>query len=504
MEKLVQYGMRRSEVGIVLIVLVLAFWLSACGQRGTGSALPGDSVPGGSAAPADSTQRIHAMLNNIVQDWEGQAEFVREFRRRTGVELVITQPPHQSYSERVLLQLVSTSVPDIIEILPEYLPRLVQGDQIIPLNAFIAGARYMSSVYPAYMESVRHPNGSIYGIPARDGGGCVTYIRADWLENLGLSMPTTYAELERVMHAFTTMDPNRSGVDDTVAYTDVAGAAHDWYNRLILGEGRVEIYYDYDRELWVDGLTETATRVGLERLKRWYDAGYIDPDITTNTTFSARTKFINGQAGIFTYWANHWARNLQDRTAAADSTDARIVPMPALEGVRYIRRVAPLLVITTASPHPHLVFEQFIDRQYDKGPMQMLFTFGVEGFHYDRTPAGIAFRPNLQDPYGAAFTKAYVPPGSQINDWELPMQLDPLVAQSIAVLDNSPYHEKQRWGGPMFSQYFVEIEQNLKPDVITAYLTGSMTLDEALAWYGDGAQRLYLNEILAELNGTAQ
>ncbi len=503
-----QYGFSTLKKGLVFLSLfVLAVLIGCSGGDGMGRNEPSRERTGsGSDENRDPTDppHIHAMLNNIVQDWEGQRYFIEEYNRLTGVELRITQPPHQSYPERVLLQLASNDVPDIIEVLPEYLPRLVREELVIPLDPFFADARYISSVYPEYLESVRHPDGNLYGVPARDGGGCVTYIRMDWLENVGLSVPQTYEELEAVLHAFTYGDPNRTGRDDTFGYTDVAGGSHDWYNRLALGTGRIEMYYDYSLERWVDGLTRDEARIGLRRLKEWYDAGYVDPDVATNTTFTARTKFINGQAGIFTYWANHWARNLQDRTAMADVPQARIIPLPPPEGVQYIRRVPPVLVITAASPHPDVVFRHFFDGQFDKGPLQMLFTFGVEGYHWERRDGGIAFLENPEDPYEAPFTRSYVPPGSSINDWALPDALDPLVARSIEILQADPYYEKQRWGSDAFNRYFVEIEDRLKPETITAYLSGNLTLDEALQRYRREAERLYLSTILDELNGVTE
>ena len=48
-------------------------------------------------------------------------------------------------------------------------------------------------------------------------------IRKDWLDNLGLEMPTNAEELLEVMRAFTEDDPNGSGAADTIgfAYNDV-------------------------------------------------------------------------------------------------------------------------------------------------------------------------------------------------------------------------------------------------------------------------------------------
>ena len=297
----------------------------------------------------DKAQVIHAMLNNILQDWEGQAAFAIAFYKQTGIQLLITQPPHQNYTDRAFMQLESNQVPDILEILPEYLPRLINEGLIIPLDQFIAQAEYLGEIEPEFIESLRHPDGKIYAFPARDGGGCVSYIRKDWLDYLGLEVPTDWESLVAVLEAFTHADPNQNGLNDTYGYTDVAAGSQDWYNRLVMGSGRIEIFYDNVHKRWVDGFTLAETREALIRFKDLFDRGLIDPGITTNTTYSARTKFINGQVGIFTYWANHWARNLQDRVIAADHPDARIIAISAIEGARYIRRIPPVLVITQAS-----------------------------------------------------------------------------------------------------------------------------------------------------------
>ncbi|MBU0935328.1 MAG: extracellular solute-binding protein [Spirochaetes bacterium] len=445
---------------------------------------------------------IHAFLNNILQDWEGQKDFSAEFEKLTGTKLQITQPPHQNYMERVFLSLSSDMVPDIIEVLPEYLPRLIQTGTIIPLDSFISKSSNLQSVDSRFLDPLRNPDGQLYAFPARDGGGCITYIRQDWLDNLGLPIPETWAELVRVMEAFTFDDPDGNGINDSYGYTDVAAASQDWYNRLIFGEGRVEIYWDEPEGRWVDGLTRPATQAALIRLKELYDRGIIDPAIPTNTTYAARTKFINGQAGIFTYWANHWARNLQDRTEAASSPAARILPLPAPRGVRYIRRIPPVLVISAAATDPAFVFEHMIDRQYDKGPVQTLFTLGVKGIHWDLKDGRISFLPNPLDPFQADYTKAYVPPGSQINDWELPLELDPLVGKALEIFRRNPSEDRQKWGGEFFSQYHQEIEQVLKPDIMSSYLAGDRDLTEAMELYRREAARLYLDEILNELNGS--
>ncbi|MBN2618218.1 MAG: hypothetical protein JXR64_07910, partial [Spirochaetales bacterium] len=80
---------------------------------------------------------ISVYLDTIIQDWEGQKEFINEFNRLTNSSLLITQPPHQQYMDKLLLSFSDVSAPDICEILPEYLSIFISKEYIIPLNNLI-------------------------------------------------------------------------------------------------------------------------------------------------------------------------------------------------------------------------------------------------------------------------------------------------------------------------------------------------------------------------------
>jgi putative aldouronate transport system substrate-binding protein len=321
-----------------------------------------------------------AYLDTIIQDWEGQDEFVKEYNRLTNSDLKIVQPPHQQYMDKLILSF-SDRAPDVCEILPEYLSFFISKGYILPLNSYISESRYIREFDPVFLDSYRDKSGEIYGFPVRDGAGCVTYIRKDWLDNLGLDIPTTWDEFYNVLVEFTYNDPDGNGINDTRGYTDVNSSSEDWYNRAIMLDARVEVYYK--EGVWVDGFTEPQMIEALERLKLIYNQNLIDSNLTNNTTFTARNRFINGDVGIFTYWANQWTRNLNDRTRAISGENAEIVAIPPIEGGYYIKRVAPMLVISTKSINPNYVFTNFIDRQYDKKEIQTLFTYGVKGYHWD-------------------------------------------------------------------------------------------------------------------------
>lgn len=443
-------------------------------------------------------KKITAYLDTIIQDWEGQIEFIDEYEQLTDIKLDIVQPPHQQYMDKLIVSFSGMSPPDICEILPEYLSMFITSGIAVPLDNFIESSRYIKDFDPDFLNNYRSQDGKIYGFPSRDGGGCVTYIRKDWLDNLGLSIPETWDDFYNVINAFTHNDPDQNGLNDTKGYTDINSASEDWYNRAVMIDARVGIYNK--NEKWIDGFTEPAMTKALNRLKRIYQEGLTDPNITTNTTFTARNRFISGDVGIITYWGNHWARNLLERTKAVSGDMVRIIPIPPLKGGFYIKRVSPLLMITKNAEDPNMVFSSFIDNQYDKAKIQKLFTYGVKGYHWDSINGDVKFLINRNDPYTVPFTKAFVPPIAIINDWEQPMPVDEVILPALKILNDNSIQQKLKSGGSYYNQYYLEIEQVLKPDIISRIINGEISISDGLNQYREKSHKMFLEKILMELN----
>ncbi len=439
-----------------------------------------------------------AYLDTIIQDWEGQSIFIEEYRKLTGIELKIIQPPHQQYMDKLMVSFAEKDSPQVCEVLPEYISLMVSRDIPLPLDDFIADSQYVKNFDSDFFDSLRAQDSKIYGFPARDGGGCVTYIRKDWLDNLGLEAPETWEEFYTILTAFTYDDPDGNGINDTKGYTDVKSASEDWYNRAIMLNARVEIYFKEGK--WIDGFTEPAFIDALKRLRKIYQEGLADTNIPTNTTFTARNRFISGDVGIITYWGNHWARNLLERTRKVSGPEVEIIAIPPLKKGYYIKRVAPLLIITKGTEDPQRVFTNFIDKQYDKSQIQTLFTYGVQGYHWDIIDGKPQFLTNENDPYKVPFTKAFVPPASVINDWDQEMEIDDVIQPVIKVLNENSIKDKIKYGGSYYNQYYLEIEKELKPELISRIINGELSIEDGMNLYKTRSNDLYIDRILKELN----
>lgn len=128
---------------------------------------------------------------------------------------------------------------------------------------------------------------------------CMIY-RKDWMENLGMSEPTTLDELHDLLYAFTYNDPDGNGVDDTYGI-DVSYAwcglwpvygSFGFVNGLSSGS----FYQQEDGSVTYTVVTD-AYKQALSIIKQWYDEGIIDPSSVTDDRSAIRTKWANGTIG---------------------------------------------------------------------------------------------------------------------------------------------------------------------------------------------------------------
>ena len=231
-------------------------------------------------------------------------------------------------------------------------------------------------------------DGHLYGLPLASGGGCMTYIRKQWLDNCGLDVPTNYEEYLEMLDAFTNGDPDGDGINGNTVAVSAAGFVNGnapYVNYLPeFYQDAYPSFYQGEDGTWKDGFTEDSMKAAIERLQDAYNKGYIDKETLTNGTSNCRTKFYEGKFGVFTYWAGGWAETLSNGISA-NGLDGELVFMPPIEEVgQYWERNAPVYAITSSCKNPEGVFKYFLESIFDNGDMETLWTYGVEGVHWSR------------------------------------------------------------------------------------------------------------------------
>ena len=157
----------------------------------------------------------------------------QRLEEQTGVHIEWTNYTFDAFIENRNLALASGDLPDAImyAAFSNYdLLKYAEDGAIIPVEDLID--QYMPNFQkvlekrPEYRDLITAPDGHIYSFPWIEELGTgneriqvvggLPWINVEWLDNLGLDMPTTTEELKEVLLAFKTQDPNGNGEADEI------------------------------------------------------------------------------------------------------------------------------------------------------------------------------------------------------------------------------------------------------------------------------------------------
>jgi putative aldouronate transport system substrate-binding protein len=207
--------------------------------------------------------------------------------------------------------LAAGTAPDIIsDYSVEAFERFVIDESLLDLEDLLKehGQGILANVPQAVLD-LGYYNGSLYAIPkTRDGisvPNWMIWIRQDWLDNLGLAMPTNFDEFYNVMYAFTFNDPDRNGLNDTYGFgagsgeSAGGGPSFGGFERLLcLYGGMRDRWLPYGPGGSYDYVAITANRRdGYKFAERLFDNGLVNPEFFTMTGQQCRTEFITGKVG---------------------------------------------------------------------------------------------------------------------------------------------------------------------------------------------------------------
>ena len=300
------------------------------------------------------------------------------------------------------LWLTAGTCPDIImEFQPEYVQEWSSKGLILELGDLID--EYAPNYRELTSESVQAwglYNGGEYAIVDSRAETSVInhmcYIRADWLENLGLEMPTNFDELKEVIRAFTEDDPDGNGENDT----------YGWSLGL-QGQTLVQNMNGGHSGNWIieDGqlISSYISNSGLESLKfleEIYDNGWCDKEYLSQDNSDIYGQFASGKLGIICCGVGYLTSSIWE-PLMANEPEAKVVALPSVGEYGYYqeRECNLLMSIPAACTHPEAAVK-FLDWMIKDG-WEML-KFGVEGeeFEYQN---GIAIRLTTDEQYKAKF-----------------------------------------------------------------------------------------------------
>ncbi|HUZ17238.1 MAG TPA: extracellular solute-binding protein [Spirochaetia bacterium] len=254
----------------------------------------------------------------LIENWDTNA-YTMWLEKKTGVHIAWTIADENNYQQKMNLVLASGDLPDVLlnmDISPTQ--QVIYGDQgiFVPLNSLID--KYTPTVQkimtdlPAVKQTLVGPGGKIYSLPyVNECYHCSMdwkmYLYTPWLKKLGLSVPKTPAEFEKMLFAFKNDDPNGNGKHDEIALVGSTDARSDvsvflmnsfiydnpMQHQMFVKDGKIDVAYD--KPAWKDGLTY---------IHRLYSEGLIAPQSWTQTRDQAKA-LAEGQPPIMGAYPSH-------------------------------------------------------------------------------------------------------------------------------------------------------------------------------------------------------
>lgn len=390
-------SLRMKKFSLIAVILILAI-TAGCGSNNGGKPSASD---GGTGKANDGDASGKLVQVEVFKSHLGKGtlpgsddEHVKYVAERTGVEYkLLTTPPGSEHSEYINLLLASNEYPDILrpiggveqtliqqggalaldDLLPEYAPNVWNN---IPQEAWdvVRSASDDGKIY--YVPKV-------YLVPER-----APMIRQDWLDAVGMDMPTTVEEYKDVLRAFRDQDPNGNGQPDELP---TSGREYGkWMDHLFsiygvaMWEGNPE-WDIYEGEIQYAGVTENM-RAAIEFIRDLYAEKLLDNETFLNKGDVWQAKINNNQVGSW----YHLPAGLRDRYAAMlqGAPDAYVVGMPlpkaeGFEGFVTMKSMGePEWIIPLASedkaPYALKLLDFFYDRANDE-----FIRYGIEGKQHE-------------------------------------------------------------------------------------------------------------------------
>lgn len=300
-------------------------------------------------AAEGETTKLKALFiaHSLTQDVEDM-EWVAEMEEEAGVEIE-WEVIRADWDTVKATRFASGDVPDLL------FNATTDSDYITYDGLFVDLTEYLSEeTTPNIMTMFEEEpdtkalattmEGKIFGLPKFQGKwpstNTVMFINQEWLNNVGMEVPTTYSELKEVLKAFKEQDANGNGdPNDEIPMDFNAGSNNAWFNSAysmtnLIGSLGIQLtnwgtdaYFAEDSEIKCYAVDERY-KLFMEYVADLYAEGLINPSAITND-YSAFQSLSRGNeageavVGVVFGW--------EETDKFGNELYSQYVPVPALD-----------------------------------------------------------------------------------------------------------------------------------------------------------------------------
>lgn len=350
----------------------------------------------GSAIPEEMTKLTVELFdrNNVPQS-QGTLEdnqwtnWIKEEMKKLNIDVTYVPIPRWEEGTKLNVLLASGTAPDIsftynLSMVTEY----AADGGVHDLSSYMdTYGKDIVEVYEPYgILEYGNIEGKQYAIPAMrtNVSHFNSFIRKDWLDELGLEVPTNKEELVEVLRAFKEKDPS------IIPWGNFNNAAGGFANTGSQYDVMYSFFNHSEEELYT---TPPVLREGFKDFMKWlnelYAEGLIDQEFATKTTGEIKNAdIINDKVGFFSecawipYGADSAYRALLER-----NPDAEYIPIEVFDnedGHYYKSNYAPVGLYmfvpkSAKSPEAAVTYLNWM-ADYD---VAFKLKFGNEGEQYE-------------------------------------------------------------------------------------------------------------------------
>ena len=401
----------------VLASAMAATMLSGCGASGSSAATDDAAASETAAGVAKESGTETASSDEDIEIWntntgylpvEAGSELYNYYKELIGVGIVqpyVEWNGGQTYLEQLNLRIAAGDMPDMfapyngneIELIKS--GALLDLTDLLPEKAPNLWNLIPEEVWDAVKANDPTGQNRIYVIPQVIGyGRNGAMIRKDWLDNLGLDMPTTQEEFVEVLRAFKNDDPNGNGLADEIP---TGGRAEARWMGQLFGQYGIAMWEGYPQWDIYDGeLTYSAVTQNMKDCLEWmsglYAEGLLDPETLLNDKAAWDGKINSGVVGIWEHLPQEsyrYAENIYEGTGV--KPEIAILPAisaPGYEGFYTKRQMnGGTFVVANTDDETKIDNIMKILNAYGDQDLWMDFYNGVEGMHSE-TVDGVTMR----------------------------------------------------------------------------------------------------------------
>ncbi len=353
------------------------------------------------SAMAEEDNKVHIIGRNLGDAVDGYNIILQEIERRTGLDIEWELWPTDGYAQQCKLLFASGEYPDAMEVwwssYPNEFIELIEDEIIQPWDELIEA--YGPNVKATRPDATYYDygDGKKWGIPCRvleDGSTYCVVIRQDWLDKLGLPVPTNSEEYFNTLKAF---QENAAQLTDLPNALAGHGACTNYFGNCICEyiyseNGFQKGWNDVDGEL-VYYVNMPGYKNALATIRKFYQEGLIEPDYLLMN----RDQFLE-KLYTNTYGAWDWTTDILDPVVTDWTADLyKSIPEAEMTVIPPFRDANGDAHLRTMNQN--IQFVLFKDAEHSENVMKlmnflateegmMLTQYGIEGTHWKYDEAG--------------------------------------------------------------------------------------------------------------------